>query len=57
MEIRIPWMFILIFIALSLFYYFNQKSKIKREQRKNTLEQKKEDLLMSLRSNEGKENQ
>ena len=57
MEIRIPWMFILIFIALSLFYYFNQKSKIKREQRKNTLEQKKEDLLMSLRRNEGKENQ
>ena len=59
MEIRIPWTLILIFISLSLFYYFNQKARIKREdrrQKRNERAEKYLDLLVKSNSNKETEN-
>jgi hypothetical protein len=42
---NIPGGLILIFISLSLFYYFNQKARQRREARKDRLEQKQQELI------------
>lgn len=44
----LPGGLILIFIALSLFYYFSQKTKIKREQRRERFEEKQQELIEML---------
>ncbi len=43
--IQIPWGLIAIFISLSLFYYFNQKRKIKKEERREILNERRQQLL------------
>jgi len=45
---NIPYGLIAIFIALSFFYYVNQKSRIRREERKDRLIAKRQELLDSL---------
>jgi len=50
----IPVGLILIFFSLATFYYFNQKRKIKRENREKRLEEKREQLLKALRNAKGK---
>lgn len=46
----IPVGLILIFFSLATFYYFNQKRKINRENRQEKLEEKREELLNTLRN-------
>jgi hypothetical protein len=48
MQIQIPWGLIAIFISLSSFYYFNQKRKIKKEERLEKLNERKQLVLDSL---------
>ena len=48
MKIPIPWGLILIFISLSLFYYYNQKRKNKKEDRRDKLNESRQDFLNSL---------
>lgn len=45
---NIPYGLIAIFIALSFFYYVSQKSRIRREERKDRLNAKRQELLDSL---------
>ena len=45
----IPIGLILIFFSLATFYYFNQKRKIKRENQEERMEEKREQLLRTLR--------
>jgi uncharacterized ion transporter superfamily protein YfcC len=47
-QIQIPWGLIAIFISLSLFYYFNQKNKIKKEERREKLNESRQQLLDSM---------
>jgi uncharacterized membrane protein len=51
---RIPILLVGVFISLSLFYYFNQKMKIKREQRRDRFEEKQEAILEMLRKQHAK---
>lgn len=44
-----------IFIALSLFYYTIQKTRVRKQQRRERLEEKQEELLQSLRNKKGKD--
>ena len=46
---RIPWLLILVFFSIASFYYFNEKRKIKRDQRRESLDEKREELLETLR--------
>ncbi len=46
----IPIGLILIFFSLATFYYFNQKRKIKRENQEERMEEKREQLLRTLRN-------
>jgi hypothetical protein len=46
---RIPWLLILVFFSIASFYYFNEKRKIRRDQRKERLDEKREELLEALR--------
>jgi hypothetical protein len=48
MTFRIPWGLILIFIALFLFYYINQKTKIRREERRDRLKQVRDEYLEGM---------
>jgi len=48
MTIRIPWFYIAIFVALCLFYYVNQKTKIRRDARRDRLREAREEYLNSL---------
>ena len=48
MQIQIPWGLILIFISLSFFYYFTQKTRIKREERREKLKESRQKVLDSL---------
>jgi hypothetical protein len=50
MHITLPYGLILIFIALSFFYYTIQKTRIRKQQRRERLEEKREELLQSLRN-------
>lgn len=55
MHITLPYGLILIFIALSFFYYTIQKARIRKQQRRERLEEKQEELLQSLRNKKVKD--
>lgn len=42
------WILVPVFISLSLFYYYNQKSKIKREQKREDRREKHQRYMESL---------
>lgn len=44
----IPGGMILVFIALFLFYYFDQKSKIRRREKREALQEKRQEQLDAL---------
>jgi len=48
MQINLSWVLIAIFVSLSLFYYFNQKNRIRREEHRDRLKEKQQELLNSL---------
>lgn len=48
MQIKIPWGLIAIFISLSLFYYFKQKRRIKNEERRERINESRQQLMDSL---------
>ena len=48
MQINFPYLFTAIFASLSLFYYFNQKNKIRREERRERLKEKHQEYLSAL---------
>lgn len=48
MRINLPWGFIAIFVSLSLFYYFNQKNRIRKDQRRARAKEKHQVYLQSL---------
>ncbi len=48
MNVSIPWGLILVFISLSTFYYFNQKRKIKRNERRKRLLEIRQKFLNSI---------
>ncbi|GAB2679373.1 hypothetical protein GCM10027036_36770 [Flavihumibacter cheonanensis] len=45
---NIPYGLIAIFIALSFFYYVSQKSRIRREEKQERLNEKRQELLDTL---------
>lgn len=45
---KIPWLYIAIFLSLSIFYYFNQKIEIRREEKRDRLREAREDYLNSF---------
>lgn len=45
------WILVCVFISLSLFYYYNQKAKIRREERRDLRKEKHEEYLDSLLKN------
>ena len=51
MRINLPWGFIAIFVSLSLFYYFNQKNKIRKDERRARAKEKHQEYLQSLIDN------
>lgn len=51
MKLPIPWILIAVFISLSLFYYFNQKTRIRRDERRDRLKEKHQEYLDSLLNN------
>ncbi len=48
MNVPLPGGLIAIFISLSLFYYFNQKTRIRKEGRREKLKEKHQEYLDSL---------
>lgn len=48
MQILIPWGLIAIFTSFSLFYYFNRKAQIKRQERRDKLNEKRQELLDAI---------
>ena len=48
MQINFPYLFIALFVSLSLFYYFNQKNRIRREERRERLKEKHQEYLNAL---------
>jgi len=54
MQINSPYLFIAIFISLSLFYYFNQKIRIRKEERRERLKEKHQEYLNVLMGERGK---
>ena len=55
MHIPLPYGLIAIFITFCIFYYTNQKHRIRKEQRRERLEEKQEELLQTLRNRTNKE--
>jgi len=59
MSLPIPWGLMAIVISLSLFYYFNQKTRIKKEERREKLKERHQayldTLLDSLKNKDAKE--
>lgn len=47
-----PWFLAAVFVTLCIFYYFNQKNKIRRQKRQDLLEHKREELIEMLRKKE-----
>jgi len=45
MQIPIPWGLIAIFISLVSFYYFNQKKRLKNQDRRNRLNEKRHEYI------------
>ena len=48
-QFNIPYGLIAIFISLCFFYYFKQKAEIRKQQRRNKLEEKQQALLEQLK--------
>lgn len=55
MRITLLWGLIAIFISLSLFYYFNQRARMRREERRDRLKEKHQEYIDSLLNNLRKE--
>ena len=49
MSIPLPYGLIAIFIALCLFYYVNQKNRIRKEDQRERMQKKQEEMLNALR--------
>ena len=49
MHLPIPWGLVAIFISLSAFYYFNQKSKIRRQNKREKVNEKRQEILDLLK--------
>jgi len=45
---NIPIIPVIIFVALSIFYYFTQKNRIRKNQRHAALEEKRQELMRLL---------
>jgi len=45
MRIQIPWGLIAIFVSLSLFYYINRRSTIRRQERRDRLDEKRKEYI------------
>ena len=43
MKIPIPWGLIAIFISLGSFYYYNQKTRLKHQDRRDRLKEKRDE--------------
>lgn len=54
MQVQIPWGLIAIFISLGAFYYFNQKTKLRRKARRDRLIEKRQEYLDALIKNNSK---
>ncbi len=54
MQVQIPWGLIAIFISLTAFYYFNQKTKLRRKARRDRLIEKRQEYLDALIKNNSK---
>lgn len=48
MQINLPYGLIAIFVSLSLFYYFNQRNRIRREERRERSKEKHQEYLNVL---------
>jgi hypothetical protein len=48
MQIPIPWGFIAIFISLFTFYYFNKKARLRKQERRERLKEKRQEFLDSV---------
>jgi hypothetical protein len=51
MQIPIPWGLIAIFISLGTFYYFNKKARIKKQERRDRLNEKRQEFLDAILKN------
>jgi hypothetical protein len=51
MGVSIPGGLILIFISLSVFWYYNQKAKIRKEERRERLHESRQKLMDSILEN------
>ena len=51
MQIPIPWGLIAIFISLGTFYYFNRKAQVKRQNRKDKLNETRQAFLDTILKN------
>lgn len=47
-QLNVPYGLIAIFISLCFFYYFKQKAEIRKQQRRNKIEEKQQALLQQL---------
>lgn len=56
MRIVVPWGLIAIFFSLASFYYFSQKARIKREERRNKLNKCRKEYLDSTLTDKIDEN-
>jgi hypothetical protein len=57
MQIPFPWGLIAIFISLSAFYYFNRKREIRLQNRKDRLNEVRQEFLESLLQNKEAKNE
>jgi hypothetical protein len=48
----LPFMLILIFLTICFIYYFNQKQKIRRDERREQMRMKQEELLRRIQNQE-----
>lgn len=48
---NLPWMLIAVFVSLCIFYYYNQKARIRREERRERLNEKRQEFLDALTRN------
>jgi preprotein translocase subunit SecG len=54
MSFNIPWLYIAVFVALSLFYYFTQKAKHKKIDKQERKKERMETLLKSIKASDSK---
>jgi hypothetical protein len=53
MTVYVPWGAIAIFVVLLFFYNVNRRNRLRKEERREKLEQMQEDLLSMLRKKAG----